>query len=945
MASITSPSGRVYRWDKSTPPTEGYIAALVEADSAQPEMVAPVSAPTPFKAPTPSDRGFASYATNPDKDRAEYEMAQQSARNLQRAMGLADPVSPQGRLSFKDRMISAFAPTNEERKAYLETEYGAGSFVPVSSNRALVRVPDGKGGNQWVIDNPVGLDASDAAELPSFLPGMITGATAAIGAVPGPSGATAKIAAASGASALAAGITGALQDAAYRSYVGTPVNLEEIVKRRGLGAAMETVAGIALPVVGGKMMQKWEGGRAVKTFLDQFDTAATESSEALKKAGVNVKTGGELGDAIRSLNPADASAAELGDALSAVVTKADDTARKQVERMSGRGIADASARGQAAIGAATTIKAVNPVEAGLAAIGAAKQRIADSQKMVDGMYEAAYKEIASSADSSGAGQFFVKLSETKKAVDKLMGNVMRTQKATPTAQPNPNALLDAFGRPLPPPAVAQAYKPSDAFAPLLAQLRQIEEATTATQKLDAARQARTMIGERVRGKGGVFGDLNDSSAKEIYKALSTDIDNSISAFSGTGAKALQQANAAYKGLLGAVDDSPFIDKLVNDGFANPEDVVRGLVGGGTKDWAAAKAVLPPNTYAAVRRGVVAEMMGEGKGNKLVAFGREVLDIPTLNKQLSGMDAAIKTEIFGGEAPWRALEKIGKEYEFFTTRGGMFSKPTLPTVVELQDAVDIARREGSDAANKYIGRAIAAASARRNGMAQSFLSQARNGNLSQVTRDPEAFLRAVVFNGEVRPDQIRAVVKKLPGETREKMANVAFQEIFENAREVSDGLVLKSGSYDVDKMVGQVFGDRRRMEVLTDIMGADRMDMLKNWARYEVATAAQSRSKTTSAKRVAGLLATAPYQNLFAARATSMALEKASGSHLIGTLTHDKAKLFAETRKIINRPAKTAAQISLMQRAMNTTGYTDYADMLNGFTPEQQDAIDSYLLRE
>lgn len=101
-------------------------------------------------------------------------------------------------------------------------------------------------------------------------------------------------------------------------------------------------------------------------------------------------------------------------------------------------------------------------------------------------------------------------------------------------------------------------------------------------------------------------------------------------------------------MIGVVEESPFIDKLVNDGFANPEEVVRGLVGGGTKDWAAAKAILPPNTYAAVRRGVVGEMMGQGKGNKLVEFGREVLDIPTLNKQLSNMDAAIKNEIFGGE---------------------------------------------------------------------------------------------------------------------------------------------------------------------------------------------------------------------------------------------------------------------------------------------------------
>jgi hypothetical protein len=932
-------TGRKMLVDGDSPPTEqeaielfasqpgqSQIATTEQKARFQPELVAPVSGPTPFRGIT--DRGFTSYATNPDEARAESEMAQQSARNMQGAMGFSDPVSATRSLPFGVRTKVAFAPTPEERKAALEMEYGTGAFVPISSNRALVRIPDGKGGHEWVIDNPVGLDAKDVAELIPELPAVITGTTAAIAAVPGPSGATAKVAQASGASALASGLTGALQDTIYRSLVGTPIDPEEIIRRRGMGATMEALAGFVLPVVGGKAMQSFKAGRSAKKFLDRFDTVANESSDALKAAGVNVKTGGDIGDAIRSLNPADASAAELGDAIGLIVTKSDDAMRENVLRQSGRALSDADRRAQAIIGASTAPAFVKPEDVGLAAIGAAKQRITDNQKMVDGLYKSAYDEIATSADASGVGKFFVKLSETKNTVDKLMGNVMRSAKQG---------------------SGGVEYEPSGAFAPLLAQLRLLENATTATQALDAARQARTMIGARARGRGEAFKDITEDHAGQIYKALSADIDNSVSAFSGTGAKALQQANAAYKGMIGVVEDSPFIEKLVNDGFASPEDVVKGLVGGNTKDWAAAKAILPPNTYAAVRRGVVGEMMGEGKrgegGNVLMHFGREVLDVPTLNKQLSNMDAAIKTEIFGGEAPWRSLEKIGREYDFVISRGGMFSKPTLPSVDDLQGAVDIARSEGSDSSNKYIGKAIAAASARRNGMAQAFLSQARNGNLSQITQDPERFLRAVVFNGEVRPDQIRSVIKKLPADTRSKMANVAMQEIFENAREVSDSLVLKSGSYDINKMVNQVFGDRRRMEVLTDIMGTGRMDMLKNWARYEVSTAAQSGRKSVSSKRVSGLLATAPYQNLFAARAASMALETASGSHLIGALTHDKAKLFMETRRVMRKPAKTAAQIAVMQSAMNTNGFSDYTDMMSGFTPEQQDAIDSYLVRE
>jgi hypothetical protein len=74
----------------------------------------------------------------------------------------------------------------------------------------------------------------------------------------------------------------------------------------------------------------------------------------------------------------------------------------------------------------------------------------------------------------------------------------------------------------------------------------------------------------------------------------------------------------------------------------------------------------------------------------------------------------------------------------------------------------------------------------------------------------------------------------------------------------------------------------------------------------------------------------------------MALETAAGSSLISSLTKKNAALFAETRQIIDSPRKTAYQISLLQRALNTNGFSDYQEMLSGFTMQQKDAIDGYL---
>jgi hypothetical protein len=879
---------------------------------------------------------------------SQRQMDEQRARNLQGSMGLSEPMAPSpvpyaderqndgftpssaeylrpqsAGVSFFDRIVAGFAPTAEEQKAYYELEYGKGSFIPVSKDRALVRVPTGKkdGSRHWVVDDPVGLDAGDVAQLSSNVPQIINGAIAASAAVPNATSPLAKIAVASGASAIVSGITGAIQDSAYRLYAGTPVNMDEIIQRRGLGAAMETVAGIVLPVVGGKIVQQYKSGRAVKALLDEYSTTTRNAKEALGASGVNPKTAGELGDALRALSPEDANAAELGDSIAALLNKNDDAIRKGTERMSGQALSNAEARAQAQIANATQAVPIQSKDAGLAAIGAAKKVVIDNQKAVDDLYKSAYKEIGNAVNKTGAGgKNFVNLFETNNAIEEISSK---------------NLLI---------PDGSGGFKKSDVFAPLASKLKQIDEATYVPQSLEAARQLRTMIGDRAYGRGGsdIFSSLDEAAAKRIYNALSKDIDDSISAFSGSGALALKKANDGYKVLISSVDESKFIGKLVNNGFNNPEEVVRSLVGGGTKDWADARSVLPPNTYAAVRRAVVGELSGEGQGSKLVQFGREVLDVPTLSKNLKEIDIDVKNEIFGSEAPWKALQKIGDEYSFITKRGGMFTTPALPLITDIKDAVNIAKTQGFDAANQYIKKMVAGASARRNSLGESLISQINNGTMSQTVQNPDNFLRAVIFNNEIRPSAIRSVLRKLPERTRTDIGNTAYQEIFENARQQSESLMKRGGSYDIEKVVNQLFGDRKRMEVITDTIGEKRMEILTNWARFEVGSALEAGSKTVSGRRFAGLIATAPYQNLFAARATSMALETAAGSSLISSLTKKNAALFAETRQIIDSPRKTAYQISLLQRALNTNGFSDYQEMLSGFTMQQKDAIDGYL---
>ena len=86
----------------------------------------------------------------------------------------------------------------------------------------------------------------------------------------------------------------------------------------------------------------------------------------------------------------------------------------------------------------------------------------------------------------------------------------------------------------------------------------------------------------------------------------------------------------------------------------------------------------------------------------------------------------------------------------------------------------------------------------------------------------------------------------------------------------------------------------------------------------------------------------PYPNLFAARATAFALEKASGRSFISIATPDNVELFNQARLLSRAPNKTAATIALIQRAVSTDGFSDYNNMMDELTPDQQSAVAAYL---
>jgi hypothetical protein len=844
----------------------------------------------------------------------EQQMAQQRARNVQQQLGLAEPVSTTETVPLVQRFAAGFAPTAPEKKAYYESEYGKDSFIPLSSNRALVRIPDKADGFKWVVDDPQGLDSGDIAEIASKGPEITAGIIAGLSRVPGTAGGVAKLAQASGISALASNIVGGFQDAMFRGLTGQPINVPEILNRRAQGLVVETALGAVVPQAAEKVLKMARTRSALTQNIEAFLDEGKAAKQALQEQGYNPSTSAELADVIRNANPAKLSSVEAGDALAESLTQTDKALRSQSVGMTEQAATSLEAKAMARIKAATSPFTLEPSEAGMAAIGGAKQKFIDAKQATDLLYDEALGEIGSTAKWLGTGGKFISLDNTKKVIREAVRNFPATVSG------EESALL----------------------APLKATVTGLQEIVGAKQDLGAARQLRSQIGAIIGGgKSDLFPGMNIGQAKQIYKALSQDIDSSVARLTGNGAKKLRAANDAYKAMIEPVEASEFVGKLVNDGFTNPEDVVKLLARGGTADWAAAKAVIPTNTFNNLKRSVVDELMGSSK----VSIGNvEISDIGKLAQSLNGIDSSVKNTLFNGSNRWQFIEQAGRQVNAMKNMNGLFTSEALPAIGAINEAMAIAEREGINKANSYYKNAIQLAAERRSNMTSSLVSQINNGNVVHVAERPAEFFEGLVLSGKYRPEYVKGVIAKLPKEQQKNIADTAFQTLFEKARVLSQSTV-ESGknTYSFDQMLNNVFKNKQQSQSVEAVIGKDRLDLIKNWTKYEMANSIQQSKASQQGRKITGLIGRLPYKNLAAAGFASYALEQASGKAFLSKATPANVALFSDARLLQMAPRKTAAGITLIQKAMDKPGYGDYMEMIGGFSHEQQMAIDDYLL--
>lgn len=847
----------------------------------------------------------------------EEELAAGRARNMQLEMGLKERVVPvtEEIAPISLAISKGFSPTPKDYEKVLDLEYGNGNWINLGDQRYLVRTGNGKD-SRWVLDNPVGLNAGDIAELAGQLPQLTASLASTLALAPGVPGSIGKLAVASGVPAAVSAITGSIQDALVRFNRDMPIDPAEIAARRGTQAGTEFGLGMALPVVGGKIARNINERSAVKQFYKAVSEEGAQAEEILRNAGVDVGSSKELGQAIRQLSPAYRTTSEIGDRIVGVINAEDRKLANEASLAISRAGQDASARAmtQIELGIPKATITLPAPEVGLLVQSAADNKIATNRIALDELYKAATDEIMAAAEKTGVGTDFVKLNSTKKAIDTLRGSSLKSGTERIPMSGEIEGLMN-----------------------------RLASAADTPQSLQAARAERTRIGEFTSGAAPLPPGMSMGVAKQIYKALSEDIDASVAKLSGPGAAKLQQFNQLYKQMMDPIEESAFTYKLLNQKFNSPEEIVKSFASAGSNDFKVAQQILPPKTFDQLRRATVDAMRGDAT---LDLMGRPVINVPQLVRKIDSMDPTVANELLGGKRYVDALRSINREYSFISSKGGLFTKTDMPSVDELIAIEDMAKAGNFDKINPFIRKAIDSSSKRRTGMGESLIAQARNGNTTYATRNPEEVLDTIVFNDKIRPEIVTDFLKKLPAADLKNLGDRAFQQVFEKARtDISSNLAKDREMYDLSSIVRNAFGSPARVKAMTELIGEDRMNLLDAWVRWDTKLAIEQKKKGFNKQQIANLVATLPYPNLFAARATSMALNNATGMSFIKGANPANVVAFPEARRIFLAPTKSAKDIVFLQQAINTGTkemFDAYNEMMNGLTPDQQTAVNQYL---
>ena len=842
------------------------------------------------------------------------QQAQRRADNLQRQMGFTDRVDPTAGLDMAGRMMLRAAPTQEEKAMYLDTEYGAGNWSHLPNGKFLVKIDDGDTGKKkWVVNDPQGLDMGDVAEFIPKVPEYIAGFVAQASKIPPVGASKAAFLMAAAVPVVAGELIGALSDAAFRGTLGQPINAGEIVKRRAVNLAVGTGLNSAFMKGVQKIGGLNEANNLLKKTWRAFREEGQEAKNALKSRGYYVTSEAELAPAILEKNASNLTASEAGETVARVLTEFDQRANNAASRELGAAARSVEQRSAALLDSAAPSIAENQTQAGLAITGGVKSHFVTQSATSNALYKQAFDEI--NAASGGKNVGVIKLTETKKIIDDMLANRM----------------VDANGNPI------------NIGPEMIKTLTETLKAVGTGQTVQAVRTLRTKMGAAMNGEDTLFPGLPAAAASRLWGGLSDDLSTGITAMGGQGGKLLRIADAHYKATIMAVEANPLLNKIANGKIVDTADVISTLEKGGLNDWAALKSVLPPNTYALAKRAVVNTLL---TGEDVMINGTPYKDVIGIGKLLSNKNflPEVKDEIFGSSAVWKGIQQIGKEQEYIAAKQGVFSNAGAVDANAIRQVAYDIKTQGFAAANKALGRAIAIQTKRIDSVQNSLVSQVASGSTVAAVKYPVALMDGLM-SGRFSAALVSSTLNKLPPQTREQVSRAAFQRVFEKASDTALSLVNSSRGrvYDPSQVANVILGSPQQRLALQNMIGKERYDTAKEWVTFTLQRErerARSAAYATTVGRIASVL---PYTKLLMARFGSEVIQTAAGKRVLTGLSPQSAALFAESRILQRNPIKTAAAMTIINRAYSNAKFEDYLGLMSNYTEDQRDAIDSFIL--
>jgi len=784
-------------------------------------------------------------------------------------------LDPSG-LAPKYRITAGLAQTDKDKLAVYHKLFGKENVKPVGeSGKYLIRIiRDGKPVD--LLDDEAGLSGSDVLDLSGYVPEIATELATAAKLLPKwtPQGLLGYLGTAA-ASVGAGKVAGGLKDVGLRALTDQPIDPKEIASRRLKEAAIEIPLGGVLPWGSQKVISKLRPGSLTGGVDDidrQIARQGTEASAELKKAGIDAplsageQTGSRkiqeyealservarLVDPTTELRAAQEAALKEGQAsLTSRAATGVEPIGQRVSKELGRAEADVIRKAQdvsehALKTADQRAREATGFDVSQSVVGSGERARSGLQRVVQQAKDetdALYGKARQMLEDAGGDERFVIPTETQKVGKRLSADETLVKETTETKEP-----LIIGGDPIEEVTTEPIGWAVDAYN----QAKSFADMGGTPQSIEAMRRARSVFGDAIgaaeaRGVKDLGGGFSVLDAKQFYKSLSKDIDESLKALSPEVAAAYKVANSQSHQTFEKYTKNKLWHQIRHSaeegGFDEVSDIISHFSSGKGKPEALKKLgkLLDAEDYAELKRGIVADLTSDASVR--MPSGMEFVDFGTLQKNLTNLRPEYKFEIFGGRKQFgkvqQALSDFDEASKLADPKKGVLRTPTAVSadkLRELENAVNDPRMFQS--IKDDILEAIRLKDVQQRAFHNDITGKIRSRSLKEGDINTDQFIDDFILKANDHK-LVREALNQLPEEMHKEIAQETLKRLFQQSNDLAkqslDDLAAEGpGVIRGEKLKERMYGAKGNRKILNEVIPTEYLDKMDNLIKYQMA---------------------------------------------------------------------------------------------------------------